>query len=98
MVVPPENRRILTSLNRVHLFNFDRPAPVAPRVEVTIYGGAKYVLENSERFKVASWGEGFAYLMGKGGSRFMLSGDTPFHAEQRACRVRSCTMMDGLVL
>ena len=29
------------------------------------------------------WNEGFEFLMGKQGSDFMLSGDTPFHTKQR---------------
>lgn len=29
------------------------------------------------------WNDGFEWLIGKGGLDFMLSGDTPFHTEQR---------------
>lgn len=32
-----------------------------------------------------TWNEGLSFLMGEGGSRFMLSGDTAFHAGQRRC-------------
>ncbi|KAB5575357.1 linoleate diol synthase [Coniochaeta sp. 2T2.1] len=84
MVVPEENRKILTDLKRVHLFDFSRPKFTAPRVNITSYGGAKHVLEDQEKYK-SIWGGGFSYLMGDGGSKFMLSGDTAFHAGQRKC-------------
>lgn len=84
MVIPSENNRILTSLGRVDLFDFERPSFIQPRVNITSYGGAKYILENQDYYKV-TWNEGLSFLMGKGGSKFMLSGDTPFHAGQRKC-------------
>lgn len=84
MVIPSENHRILTSLGRVDKFDFSRPAPIPPRVNITSYGAAKYILENQDKYKV-TWHEGLTFLMGKGGGRFMLSGDTPFHAGQRKC-------------
>ena len=84
MVTPDENRRILTNLGRVDRFSFDRPKFQTPRVDITSYGAAKYILNNQEKYKV-NWEEGLGFLMGDGGRRFMLSGDTPFHAEQRRC-------------
>jgi cytochrome P450 len=73
---------ILTNLGRVDNFSFDRPSYIPLRVEITTYGGAKHVLENQEKYKVI-WNEGLSFLMGSGGSRFMLSGDTASHARQR---------------
>lgn len=84
MVIPAENHKILTDLKRVHLFDFSRPTFTPARVNITSYGGAKHVLENQDKYK-SVWGEGFTFLMGKGGSKFMLSGDSPFHAGQRKC-------------
>ncbi|KAL1837455.1 hypothetical protein VTK73DRAFT_4693 [Phialemonium thermophilum] len=84
MVTPAENRRILTDLGRAHLFDFAPPAAIPPRVEVTSYGGARYVLENQDKYRV-TWHEGLTFLMDAGGARFMLSGDTAFHAAQRRC-------------
>lgn len=84
MVIPSENHKILTNLGRAHLFDFDRPEFIPLRVNITSYGGAKYILENQDKYRV-TWWEGLTFLMGAGGGRFMLSGDTPFHASQRAC-------------
>ncbi|KAL8369574.1 hypothetical protein RB595_000077 [Gaeumannomyces hyphopodioides] len=84
MVVPDENHRILTSLGRVDRFDFARPTAIPQRINITSYGGAKHVLEQQDTFKV-TWHEGLRYLMGEGGARFMLSGDTQLHAGQRAC-------------
>ncbi|KAH8904704.1 linoleate diol synthase [Coniochaeta sp. PMI_546] len=84
MVIPAENHKILTDLKRVHLFDFSRPTFTTPRVNITSYGGAKHVLENQDKYK-SVWGEGFTFLMGRSGSKFMLSGDSPFHAGQRKC-------------
>jgi hypothetical protein len=84
MVIPSENRKILTDLNRVDLFDFDRPKAIPSRVNITSYGGAKYILENQDKYRV-TWWEGLTFLMGTGGGRFMLSGDTAFHKGQREC-------------
>jgi hypothetical protein len=83
MVIPSENKKILRNLKRDHLFSFDRPAFTSPRVDITSYGAADYVLTSQDKYKV-DW-SGLAYLMGDGGSRFMLAGDSPLHAEQRKC-------------
>lgn len=93
MVIPSENHKILSNLKRVHLFDFDRPKNVSPRINVTSYGAAEYVLKNQDKYKVM-WQEGFKLLMGEGGGRFMLSGDSPFHAQQRQC-MRSLLYQDG---
>ncbi len=82
--VPSETKRILTNLGRVQNFSFDRPAPIPQRINITSYGGAQHVLENQDKYKV-TWHEGLSFLMGSGGSRFMLSGDSALHARQREC-------------
>ena len=80
--MPSETKKILTNLGRVQDFNFDRPTAIPQRINITSYGGAQYILENEAKYKVA-WHEGLAWLMGDGGSRFMLSGDSDLHANQR---------------
>lgn len=84
MAIPSENRKILTKLGRVDKFSFDRPTFQHPRVDITSYGAAKYILNSPDKYNV-NWKEGFSYLMGDGGRRFMLSGDAPVHADQRKC-------------
>ncbi|KAM0326950.1 hypothetical protein ACHAQA_006071 [Verticillium albo-atrum] len=84
MVIPTENHKILTDLGRVDQFSFDRPKFSPLRVNITSYGGAQHVLENQEKYRV-TWGEGFGRLMDQGGQKFMLSGDTDFHAGQKQC-------------
>ncbi|KAI2618256.1 linoleate diol synthase [Hypomontagnella submonticulosa] len=84
MVVPSETKMILKSLGRGHQFNYDRPTFIPARVNITTYSGAKYILESQDKYKTI-WSEGFSFLMGAGGSRFMLSGDSALHASQREC-------------
>ncbi|RSL65910.1 hypothetical protein CEP54_004049 [Fusarium duplospermum] len=84
MVIPSENRKILTDLKRADRFDFDRPTFTPTRINIVGYNAAKYILENQEIYKVC-WDEGLGHLMGEGGRRFMLSGDGAFFAQQRKC-------------
>ena len=84
MCTPDENKIIMTDLKRADRFDFTRPTFQSPRINITSYDTAKYILENQDKYKVA-WQEGLGLLMGDGGRRFMLSGDTEFHAGQRKC-------------
>ncbi|KAH9994375.1 linoleate diol synthase [Xylariaceae sp. FL0662B] len=84
MCIPSESKKILTDLGRAQDFSYDRPSFISPRVNITTYGGAQYVLENQDEYKV-TWNEGLSFLMGDGGRRFMLSGDSALHAGQRKC-------------
>lgn len=72
----------MTDLGRVKDYSWERPAYIPPRVNLTSYEGAQFILNNAKDFKV-TWSEGLGYLMGKGGLDFMLSGDTAFHTKQR---------------
>lgn len=74
MVIPSENHRILSALNRADLFTWERPEYTPSHVEVTTYGGAKQVLDNPGNFKDV-WQDGFGSIMGKsvGGSKFAIS-------------------------
>ncbi|KAJ0163325.1 Linoleate 10R-lipoxygenase [Colletotrichum tanaceti] len=93
MVIPSENRQILTDLGRVDQFDFSRPKFTPLRTDIESFGAVKYVLENQDRYKV-TWDEGLTFLMGEGGGRFMLSGDSDFHAGQRKC-MESLLYQDG---
>ncbi|GJC85452.1 psi-producing oxygenase A [Colletotrichum liriopes] len=85
MVIPSENHQILTDLGRVDQFDFSQPKFTPLRTNIQSFGGAKYILENQNRPLV---------LDGEGGSRFMLSGDTDFHAGQKKC-MQSLLYKDG---
>ena len=82
MTIPSENKKIMKDLGREDDYSFDRPQFIPPRVNLTSYVGAKYILERPQEFNV-TWGDATGVLMGKGGLDFMLSGDTPFHTQQR---------------
>ncbi|UKZ76518.1 hypothetical protein TrVFT333_004224 [Trichoderma virens FT-333] len=73
MVIPQENRKILTSLNRVHRFSFERPRASAPRVDITTFGGFKQVIANEDKYRV-QWQEGLEILSGHTG-RYMQASD-----------------------
>ncbi|KAK2591548.1 hypothetical protein QQS21_010768 [Conoideocrella luteorostrata] len=82
MVIPSENRKILTNLKRAGKFDFTRPKYVSPKVDISSYSAAKYILTNQSKYKFA-WQEGFQHLMGTSGSNLVLSGDDPALAEHR---------------
>lgn len=71
MVIPSENHRILSSLNRADLFTWERPSYSSPAVEVNTYGGAKQVLDNPGNFKDV-WRDGFRSIIGsRGGNKIV---------------------------
>ena len=82
MTVPDENRKIMQSLGREDDYDYDRPAFIKPRVNLTSFKGAQYMLNRAQEFNV-TWGEATGYCMGKGGWDFMLSGDSQFHHKQK---------------
>lgn len=82
MTIPSENRVIMKDLGREGDYSWDKPKRTPPRVDLSSYRAAKYVLEHAQEFNVM-WTEPFIWLMGQQGGDFMLSGDTKFHAQQR---------------
>ena len=72
MTIPSENRKILRNLGREDDYLWDRPARIPPRVNLTSYVGAKYMLERPDEFNV-TWNDGLEWLMGSEGNNFMLS-------------------------
>ncbi|KAF5017298.1 hypothetical protein F66182_10796 [Fusarium sp. NRRL 66182] len=87
MVIPSENKTILTDLKRADKFSFGRPSRTATRIDIVGYKAAKYILEDQKKYRVC-WEEGLKHLMGEGGGRFMLSGDSALHAQQRKCMAK----------
>jgi linoleate 10R-lipoxygenase len=70
MVIPSENRKILSNLRRVDLFSFDRPSYSNPHVAVTSYGGARQVLSTTDKFRVPQQ-EGLSFLLDPGSRKTM---------------------------
>lgn len=82
MTVPNVMEEVMTDLGRVSHYSFDRPAFIPARINLTSYKGAKQILKDGKDFRV-TWGEATAFLFGKGGWKFMLSGDSEIHTKQR---------------
>ncbi len=86
MVIPEENRTILTKLKQVDKYDFNRPAPIPQPIPITSYAACKSTLENQKNFKV-TWGKAIKFLMHNSGKEFgadfMLSGDAPDNANSR---------------
>ena len=82
MTVPSENRKIMKSLGREADYDYERPALIPPRINLTSYIGAKYMLDRAQDFNVL-WGDATGYVMGPRALDFMLSGDTAFHYQQK---------------
>lgn len=82
MTTPSANRDIMKMLGREEDFSWDRPSYTPPRTTLFDYENVRRILEDSSNFRVI-WDEATGYVFGKGGYDFMLSGDSPFHANQR---------------
>ncbi|TAQ87459.1 hypothetical protein B7494_g4210, partial [Chlorociboria aeruginascens] len=89
LTIPTENKKIMTNLNRLEEFSWDRPTRIPARINVASHNGVLAVLKNGEAFGVDQWRRGFQYLMGKPGVNFMLAGDGPFYEERRN-QMKSC--------
>jgi linoleate 10R-lipoxygenase len=82
MTTPRVMEGVMADLGRETHYSYDRPTFIPPRINLTSYIGAKSILENAKDFRV-TWGEATAFLFGKPGHNFMLSGDTEGHGKQR---------------
>ena len=83
MTIPSENKKILTNLGRVSHFNFDRPALMPPRVNVTSYAAVRHILENNKTYAMG-WNDGMVRILGRqAGLGFMMSGDSDMNRRQR---------------
>ncbi|KAJ5102586.1 Psi-producing oxygenase A [Penicillium argentinense] len=86
MVVPQENKKILTSLGLGSTYSFDRPSyRQIPRL-INSHAACKSILENPDVFKV-TWGKKLEFILHRDahpyGRDFMLSGDRPPNAASR---------------
>ena len=86
LVVPSENKAILTKLGRDDKYNFKRPMYIPPPTFVTSYDACTLILNNQKDFKV-TWGKAIMFLMQNNGKQygadFMLSGDCEVNAKSR---------------
>lgn len=82
MTVPNENAKIMKNLGRYNDYDWSLPTYIPERVNLTTYQSAKYLLERPQDFTVV-WNDGLGSVMGKGGEKFCLGGDSVFHQKQR---------------
>lgn len=78
----------MKDLGRESDYSYDRPTFIPPRVNLVSYPNVKLVLEQQKDFRVV-WGDATAFVFGKGGYDFMLSGDTARHSKQRETMSKS---------
>ncbi|KAJ9651806.1 hypothetical protein H2198_008931 [Neophaeococcomyces mojaviensis] len=78
--VPKENEKIWEKLGKKDLYSFDRPSFVPVPTPIKSYAAVKSILDNQKDFRVP-WGPHTSYLTG---NDYMLSGDKPSNAEQKA--------------
>ncbi|KAL2821463.1 heme peroxidase family protein [Aspergillus cavernicola] len=88
MTIPGENQVIMRGLGREEYYSWDRPAYIPPRAEIFDYPNVHRILQDASNFRV-TWGEATAYVFGEKAWDFMLSGDSPSHANQRDIMSRS---------
>ncbi len=86
LVIPQENNVILSRLEEVDKYDFDRPALIQQPTLIKSYTACKSILDNQQDFKV-TWGEAITFLMHNSGKEFgadfSLSGDAPVNANSR---------------
>jgi linoleate 10R-lipoxygenase len=82
MIILSENVKIMQDLGRYHDYDWSTPAYIPIRVNLTSYQSAKYLLKRSQDFTVM-WNDVLGFVMGKGGEKFCLGGDTRLHRKQR---------------
>lgn len=80
LTVPKENEKILDKLGKKDLYDFQRPQLVPIPTSIKSWAGVTSVLSNQKDFRVP-WGPHTFYMTGHD---YMLSGDKPANAEQRA--------------
>ncbi|KAG5949373.1 hypothetical protein E4U53_005905 [Claviceps sorghi] len=94
MVVPSENHIILTNLKSVHSFDFARPAYEPPKVTVSSFSAAKYVLSDQTKYQLA-WQEGLQSLLGSAVGKPFLAADEGADAPARASLRELVQQNDG---
>jgi hypothetical protein len=94
LTIPSENKKIMTNLERVDDFSWEKPVRKSERINVVSYDGVRSVLTNADVFSVEPWRRGLGYLMGKPGANFMLAGDGEFFKERRN-QMKECLYQDN---
>ncbi|XHG01181.1 hypothetical protein AWENTII_004579 [Aspergillus wentii] len=86
LVIPSENRKILTDLGQVDKYSWDRPSYTPMPRFINSHAACVSILTDQEKFKVI-WGKKIEFLMENHdqpyGKDFMLSGDRPPNAASR---------------
>lgn len=86
MVVPHENKKILTSLGKGEVYSFDRPTYNPPPRLINSHAACMSILADQQTFNV-TWGKKLEFILSRDGhtygSDFMLSGDRPPNAQSR---------------
>ncbi|EME48559.1 hypothetical protein DOTSEDRAFT_67567 [Dothistroma septosporum NZE10] len=82
LTVPDEMHRVLQTLGKDHLYNFDKPKEIKQPVVVFSHDAAVKVASDQENFNV-TWGPAMEFLMGPKAKNFMLAGDGPANAKSR---------------
>ncbi|OJD17342.1 hypothetical protein AJ78_02580 [Emergomyces pasteurianus Ep9510] len=86
LVIPNENKEILTSLDFAGKYSWDKPVRIHPPTMIESYAACDAILSNQKDFRV-TWGEAIEFLMHREcnafGRDFMLSGDEPPNSASR---------------
>ncbi|KAE8340946.1 hypothetical protein BDV24DRAFT_151607 [Aspergillus arachidicola] len=86
LVIPSENKKILTKLGFAEKYNWDKPGLTPPPEFINSHSACMSILSDQETFKV-TWGSKIEFLMHRGkqpfGRDFMLSGDRPPNSASR---------------
>jgi linoleate 8R-lipoxygenase/9,12-octadecadienoate 8-hydroperoxide 8R-isomerase len=86
MVVPHENKKILTNLGRGNVYSFDRPTYTPPPTMINSHAACMSILADKETFSV-TWGKKLEFILSRDGHTygrdFMLSGDRPPNTQSR---------------
>ncbi|RPA72611.1 putative fatty acid oxygenase PpoA [Ascobolus immersus RN42] len=79
MTIPTENHKILTKLGWVNRYNFERPTPIAPRINILSYNALQRVLNEQHNFTL-TWGEAHDFIFK---AETMLSRDNSINAQMK---------------
>ncbi|KAI1909515.1 hypothetical protein LOZ53_002679 [Ophidiomyces ophidiicola] len=86
LVVPSENKKILTDLGHADKYSWDKPGAIPHPTMIFSHKACASILNNKVDFKV-TWGEKIKFLMRRNeipyGTNFMLSGDEPVNESSR---------------
>lgn len=67
LTIPSENKKIMTNLERLDDYSWERPSRIAGRKNVASYDAVTTILKNGDVFSAEPWRRGLYFLMGKPG-------------------------------